>query len=259
MQWGDITPKEDDGGRYLEFRERSTKTRTGETKDTREFKPCAYENKENHERCPVELYLIYASHRPASTLHEEAPFFLAVNNMNKDITKARSWYKTSRIGINSIAAFMKTMAISAGLNGRHTNHSIRKTTVTRLLQAGTAPTLIQQVSGHKDVKSLSNYASASRDQIREMNRILSDTNGNASAPVATVSKPPDDDVHTADRHDGMALVPSSNEGVELNNAGSSTTHQSSLMMKATSSTAGFFEGAFQNCTFTFSVNKLSDK
>ena len=56
---------------------------------------------------------------------------------------------------------MKNMAIKANLPGRKTNHSARKSTCTRLLHAGVAPTTIQQLTGHRNVQSVNNYAVAS--------------------------------------------------------------------------------------------------
>ena len=261
MQWGDITLKEDDTGRYLELRERCTKTRTGETKDAREFAPRAYENVENPDRCPVELYLKYASHRPVSTLIDEAPFFLAVNNMNKDIEKKRSWFKTSKIGRNSIAYFMKTMAQSAGLNGKLTNHSVRKTTCTKLLQAGITPTLIQQVSGHKDVRSISNYATASSHQIREMNRILSNTDSSIGAPAVTASDPSpaiSENVENIAENTGTSV--SNTQLVRSSETRpAATVSYATMMMNARSTTSGLFENAnFQHCTFNFTFSKPSD-
>ena len=173
MTWGDIAPMEDESGRFLEFRERATKTRTGESKDARPFTPRAYENECNPARCPVELYHIYASHRPLSVMHDNAPFFLAVNNMLKHDNDPRLWFKVSPLGQNTIGSFMPCMAVEIGLKGKYTNHPVRKTSCTNLLQAGVSPTLIQQISGHKDVKSLTNYATASREQIHEMGAILS--------------------------------------------------------------------------------------
>ena len=258
MTWGDITLKEDDTGRFLEFRERCTKTRTGETKDTRDFAPRAYENEQNTDRCPVELYLKYASHRPVSTLIDEAPFFLAVNNMNKDLNKTRSWFKTSKIGINTILTFMKLMSQSAGLKGKYTNHSVRKTTCTKLLQAGVTPTLIQQVSGHKDVKSISNYASASRQQIRDMNRILSNTEVASDNPaVMPPTEVPAIPQNLENQITNISAPVSIARASDSQNV--ATTSNATMMMNARSTTSGLFESAnFQNCTFNFTFGKLSD-
>ena len=171
----------------MEFRERATKTRTGENSDTRERPPRAYENKKKPERCPVELYYIYESHRPVSTLNEHAPFYLSVNNMLKDLSNGRSWFKISAIGVNTIGAFLRKMSKGAGVVGRYTNHTARKTLITNLIQAGYPPTMIQQISGHKDVKSISHYATASREQIAQMNDILSNPEQITSRPVVAAS------------------------------------------------------------------------
>ena len=187
MRWRDLTIKKDNTGVFLEFQERATKTRTGEHTDTRDFIPRAYANEEDPTRCPTALYQAYSMHRPVSMLQSDTPFYLAVNNMLKDMSKDRSWYKTSSIGVNTIGSFVKTMSKAAGLTGKYTNHSVRRTSVTNLLRAGVPPTLIQQVSGHKDVKSISNYGSASREQIRDMNRILLNPQAATSYPIATVS------------------------------------------------------------------------
>ena len=45
--------------------------------------------------------------------------------------------------------------------------------MTFLLHAGVAPTTIQQLTGHKNVQSINNYAKASNDMQREMSNILS--------------------------------------------------------------------------------------
>lgn len=42
MMWGDVELKEGQGGEYLEFTERTTKTRTGKTSQHRHFPPKAF-------------------------------------------------------------------------------------------------------------------------------------------------------------------------------------------------------------------------
>ena len=172
MLWGDIKCGEDEHGKYLEFTERATKTRTGENDNVRTHAPKAYANEDQPDRCPVYLYNEYAKHRPIEMCDDECPFYLAVNNMLKDPLNPRGWYKKAPLGANTMANFMKGMATEAGLSGKFTNHSVRKTLCTNLLQAGVAPTLIQQVSGHKSVSSISSYASASKAQVKKMNEIL---------------------------------------------------------------------------------------
>ena len=156
-----------------------TKTRTGENGNTRDTAPKAYANEDNVDRCIVELYMEYVRHRPLDTLEPDSPFYLAVNTRMTD--NPRSWYKRAPLGIHSLGSTMKDMAVEAGLEGNFTNHSVRKTLCTNLLQAGVAPTLIQQISGHKNVASISSYASASKAQVKKMNEILNN-------PVENVPK-----------------------------------------------------------------------
>ena len=86
------------------------------------------------------------------------------------------------------------MSNAAGVVGRYTNHTARKTLITNLIQAGYPPTMIQSISGDKDVKSISHYTTTSREQIAQMNDILSNpekiTNRQAqitNRPVAIAS------------------------------------------------------------------------
>lgn len=178
LMWGDIKTGEDEHGKFLLFNERTTKTRTGESSNVRTHAPKAYANNDQPERCPVYLYNEYCKHRPLEMFDDDSPFYLAVNNTMKDPENPRSWYKRAALGANSLGNFMKSMASKAGIVGNFTNHSVRKTLCTNLLQAGVSPTLIQQVSGHKNVASISQYAAASKAQVKKMNEILNNPSEN---------------------------------------------------------------------------------
>lgn len=171
MKWGDIEIGLDEHGEFLSFHERETKTRTGESGGTRKIIPKAYENQDDRSRCPVTLFRKFSQHRPEKMMKDGTPFYLAVN-YEYDGSDPRKWYKAAPLGKNSINNFMKTMADSAHLSGKKRNHSLRKTSVERLLQANVPPTLIQNITGHKNVQSISNYAKASTKQHFEMQKIL---------------------------------------------------------------------------------------
>ncbi|XP_033729266.1 uncharacterized protein LOC117318372 [Pecten maximus] len=98
----------------------------------------------------------------------ESPFYLAVNHNEN----GKKWFKNQPVGKNKLSVMMKTMANNAGLVGKKTNQSLRKTLCTKLLHSGVAPTTIMQLSGHKNVNSVNNYAVASMDQQREMCELL---------------------------------------------------------------------------------------
>lgn len=100
MGGGDIQLKMDEMGRaYLQYNERATKTRTGETTSThqRAFQPkqFAHDKKEN---CPVHVYKTFRSQRPDSMCFDEAPFYLAINHNRRSASK---WYKSQALGENT--------------------------------------------------------------------------------------------------------------------------------------------------------------
>ena len=80
LQWGDIVVDDDPfcGKRVLVWKaERGSKTRHGDG-HCRAFSPKAHAT--NTERCPVRIYLKFASHHPDEMKKPDAPFFLAVNH-----------------------------------------------------------------------------------------------------------------------------------------------------------------------------------
>ena len=133
---GDFTVGTDkDGHHYVEFStERGTKTRKGgEWEQNRPFKPRMYATGGDH--CPVKHFTRYLSLRTSSASTPDSPFYLAVANKIDD----EVWYKNQPLGVNTLAKFMKSMASKAGIVGRKTNHSARKTMVTRLIQSNIHP------------------------------------------------------------------------------------------------------------------------
>ena len=65
---------------------------------------------------------------------------------------------------NEIGKFLSTAAKNAGLHKegkRVTNHSVRKTFISRLLDADVSENFVAQLGGHKRSESLQSYKSAS--------------------------------------------------------------------------------------------------
>lgn len=125
LQWGDIVVDDDpvSGKQVLVWKaERGSKTRQGEG-HCRAFSPKAHAT--NTERCPVRIYLKFASHRPDEMKKPDAPFFLAVNHSRAPDNPI--WYNRAPLGKNKIGEFLTKAAKNAGLPGNVTNHSVRKT------------------------------------------------------------------------------------------------------------------------------------
>ncbi|KAK6178295.1 hypothetical protein SNE40_013098 [Patella caerulea] len=158
-------------GEYVQFREKSTKTRqSGENDNRKGFIPRMYSNKENPDRCPVAAYKLYISKRPSLMFHEDARFYLQPKSLKN--VECKVWFTSQSIGINTLQKMMPRMAQIAGLNGRFTNHSVRATSISRLSDAGVPTTIIAQHSGHKNTNSINNYTVASKNQQRANCTIL---------------------------------------------------------------------------------------
>ena len=68
---------------------------------------------------------------------------------------------------------MKNMAEKAGLTTKFTSHSGRKTMMQTLVNQNFPPTDIIQLSGHKNLQSVTHYSTVNESQQMEMSRTLS--------------------------------------------------------------------------------------
>ena len=174
LQWGDVGLENDPltGKQVLVWKaERGSKTRHGDG-HSKAFNPKAHAT--GNERCPVHLYLKFAGHRPEEMKKPESPFFLAIKRKRKPEDKI--WFMRSALGKNKIGEFLAKAARNAGLAGNLTNHSVRKTCISRLMDADVPENYVAQLSGHKNLKSLDSYKTASDDHQRKMSLTLSRTN-----------------------------------------------------------------------------------
>ena len=184
LKWGDIVLHTDNetGNEVLIWKsERGSKTRRGNG-DTRAFNPTAHAT--NNERCPVYYSKKFKSHRPEEMNNAESPFYLAINPRRRPGSSI--WYMKAPLGKNEIGKLMKTAAQGAGLQGNITNHSVRKTCISRLMDAEVPVNYVAQLSGHRNLKSLDSYKAASVEHQRKVSMILS-RSGEQSTQSSTVS------------------------------------------------------------------------
>lgn len=120
--------------------------------------------------CPVELFKIYSQKRPEDMNSPEKSFYLGINRHRKP---EGSWYIKAAMGKNSVGDIAKNMSLKAGLSGRYTNHSGRKTAVTTLVNENIPVNEIMQLTGHKNVKSINDYSSANMQKQQHMSSVLS--------------------------------------------------------------------------------------
>ena len=153
--------------------ERGSKTSQGlKGGHQRQFCPKPFATGTN--RCPVLYYNLFKARRPQKANSPESPFSLTVNHQTW--RQSQVWYKGSPLGKNEIGKFMSTAAKNVGLaaqNKKISNHSVRKTSISRLLDAGVPGNFVMQLSGHKNLQSLSSYKSASIAHRRHMSDTLS--------------------------------------------------------------------------------------
>ena len=187
MKWGDIVlSKDPETGCELLLRkaERGSKTRHGDGQHQRAFYPKAQATE--NERCPVKLYQAFSKHRPLEMKQPDSPFFLAINHRRQ--SSSQIWYSKAALGKNEIGKFLSKAAKAAGLPGNITNHSVRKTCISRLMDANIPENFVAQLSGHKDLKSLDSYESASTAHQRKMSLVLSRSAISTSATSSNESK-----------------------------------------------------------------------
>ena len=160
----------------------------------------------------------------------DSPFHLAVKHQRKPVDDV--WYMRSPLGKNEIGKFPSTTAKNVRLQGRVTNHSVRKTCISRLLDANVSNNFVAQLSGHPNLKSLDVYKSTSYKYQRRMFLALSRSSSNQatiSARTETNTRPT-----------------------------TSVTNVESASFNPVQLGSGFFSGAtigsFNNCTFNIQLN-----
>ena len=186
LKWGDISVEYDmvRDLNYLEWhKERGTKTRVGnENEEERKYSK-AYETKTD--RCPVYIYQTFMQHRPIEALAPGSPFYLAIRHKRKSNDKI--WYLNSPLGKNKIGEFLKGAKSDCDLTGvgKVANHSVRKTSIGRLLDADVPEIFVCQHTGIKNRDTLMSYKRANKDQMHKISNIL-----NSGAPQPSGSNVP---------------------------------------------------------------------
>jgi len=118
---------------------------------------------------------------------DDAPFYLAVNSIKSGSCKP--WFKKAPVGLNKLNTLMKTMALKTGLGPNFKNHSGRKTVIQTLVNNDVPSTDIMQLSGHKNVQSITSYSTLSQKQQLNMSRTLTGLNSGEIAPQSGSSIP----------------------------------------------------------------------
>ena len=125
-----------------------------------------YSNSERPDRCFVQLYKKYCSHRPADVIGDT--FYLSPLSKPKGVV----WYKNQPIGVHTLATTVKRLCEKAGIEGYKTNHSLRVTTATQLYQSGADEQLIMERTGHRSTDGVRAYKRSCSEQAEQMSKVL---------------------------------------------------------------------------------------
>ena len=80
------------------------------------------------------------------------------------------------LGLNSIRKVVQTLLKDSKLDGFFTNHSLRRTSTTRLFRKGVDRKLIKEFTGHTS-DAIDQYQITSDEQRKDMSRIISGEHG----------------------------------------------------------------------------------
>ena len=119
----------------------------------------------NVNRCPMRLVEKYLSLCPDYT--QKSNFYL--QSLQKP--RIKTWYCSQVVGAHTLLKKIKTLFSEANLGGFVTGHSLRRSGITRLFQAGVDRKLIKEMSGHKS-DAVDCYAVTSDQQRKDLSRIL---------------------------------------------------------------------------------------
>lgn len=126
----------------------------------------AYENVENPDRCIVRLYEQYLSHRPDSPRCSDAMYLRPLIKPLGEI-----WYSCQPMGVHTISRTVSSLCKNAGLDGYHTNHSLRATAASRLYQKNFDEQLISETTGHRS-NAVRRYKRTSDEQRKAISESL---------------------------------------------------------------------------------------
>ena len=104
-------------------------------------------------------------------INADSPFYLAINYRRRADNSI--WYLKTPLSKNKTGKFIKIAAQTAGLQGNITNHSVRKTCISHLMDAEVSGNYVTLLSDHKNLKSLDSYKAASVEHQQKMSLILS--------------------------------------------------------------------------------------
>lgn len=232
----------------VRFNENPTKTRTGGLTVKHRKTPQEMWATDGGLKDPVRLFEEFLKRRPLE-MRTSGPLYLAIIQR----PKTDVWYAKSRMGAHKIGSIMKTVAQALKLEGKRiSNHSTRKSVVSKLKKAGQPRHKIIQITGHANESSLDDYDEIEEGERRALSHIISGYPGTHTK--TTSNTPPSSSSASVLPSLHSVLVPSSSESTLASTVQTSapfSTHQATHTPPQMPVTHTLNESAghhFNNCT-----------
>ena len=100
----------------------------------------------------------------------------------------KPWYTRQRVGVNIIKQLLPKICGSTEKDTKYTNHSLRATTITRMVNGSIPERVIAENSGHKSIKSLRCYEKTSFKQEQVAGQLIIGTDVPKEEPTMTKKK-----------------------------------------------------------------------
>ena len=118
-------------------------------------------NTNNVNRCPVRLIDKYMSLLPpVKNDTSKHNFYLR----SMECPNPAQWYTSQVVGLNTLRKTVSELLKNAKLDGFFTNHSLRRSSATRLFQAGVDKKIIREITGHKSDALVCSYFRCAKDR-----------------------------------------------------------------------------------------------
>lgn len=155
----------DENGEYIEFHGKTNKTYSGSLRQ-RKIQPKVIRH---HDRGSgiVHLYKLYLS-----SLKDDSENREFYKRPLPRVGENKIRFGESVVGINKLRTFMKNICAAAGLKGRYTNHSGKKTCATSLYQKGVPEQEIMRRTGHRSLAGLRKYQKPSNEMLCGVSDVL---------------------------------------------------------------------------------------
>ena len=137
---------------------------------------------ENVNRCPVRLIDKYISLCPEVMSKTKKPNFYLRSLENPNPVQ---WYSCQPVGRNTLSKVVGKLLKSCNLDGYFMNHSLHRTSATRLFQTGIDQKIVKEITGHAS-DALEKYQVTSKKQREHVSKILSQAQNECEQDHETV-------------------------------------------------------------------------